>query len=69
MNGKKTAQFSISEENYWRLKELASAERKTLSLFLRDVVQNYLTNKGIEIDLTEAIGDWGGHRDKDEEGG
>jgi predicted DNA-binding protein len=69
MNSKKTAQFSITEENYWRLKELASAERKTLSVFLRDVVQSYINNKGIEINLADSIGDWGGQRDKNEEGG
>jgi len=63
---KKTAQFSISEENYWRLKELASRDKKTLSVFLRDAVQTYLGTRDIQIDLSEEMDSWGGKR-KDEE--
>ncbi len=64
---KKTAQFSISEENYWRLKELASRDKKTLSVFLRDAVQGYLSGRDIQIDLSEDMESWGGKREDKEE--
>jgi hypothetical protein len=64
---KKTAQFSISEDNYWRLKELASREKKSLSFFLRDAVQAYAKTLGVEIDLAADMESWGGNRhEKDE---
>lgn len=59
---KKTAQFSISEENYWRLKEVASREKKTLSVFLRDAVQHYLDGQSVDINLSEDLESWGGNR-------
>jgi hypothetical protein len=66
---KKSAQFSVSEDVYWQLKELALKKKKTLSVFLRDAVQHYLDHEGLKIDLSEDLETWGGKRrgDSDKE--
>lgn len=62
---KKSAQFSVSEEIYWQLKELALKRKKTLSVFLRDAVQHYLDDEGVKIDLSADLESWGGNRRSD----
>ena len=61
---KKPAQFLVTEEHYWRLRELASSEQKTLSVFLRDAVQAYINGMGAEIDLAGDFHPWGVNRRK-----
>lgn len=45
-----------------KLKVIAAQEDITIAELLRNSVQEYLTKRGIEIDMMEGLDGWGGNR-------
>lgn len=59
---KAVAQFTVSDDVLWKLRQEAANQKKTLAVLLRELVQNSLNASKIEIDLSEGLESWGGDR-------
>lgn len=59
---KKIPPISIPQDAYEKFEQLAKSENKSVSQAVRDAMQEYSKNRGVEADF--SVGQWGGRRDR-----
>lgn len=53
-------QFYMSKQNRQFLKKyIAEHGLASISALIREALQEYFTQRGIEVDMSEAVGEWG----------
>lgn len=55
-----TLQVKVSDAVRDQLRVQAALDRKTLAEFMRQLAQEALAQRGIEIDMSEGLDSWGG---------
>jgi protein involved in ribonucleotide reduction len=58
-NEQTQVQFIVSKGNRRFLKQYAGDNGTSISAVVREALQEYFDQRGVKVDMSEAVGEWG----------